>query len=56
MKDDIAKVYDYPAVASEALLFAFFIMLGADIFNGGFCEGIDHAVASAGANDEIIGK
>ncbi len=56
MKNDIAKVHDHPAVAGKALLFAFFLMFGADIFNCGFCEGVDHAVAGAGADNEIIGK
>ncbi len=56
MENYIAKVYDYPAVAGEALLFAFFLMVGTDVFNGGFCEGVDHAVAGAGADDEIISK
>ena len=56
MQDHIAKIYNNPAVAGEALLLAFFLMFGADIFNGGFGEGVDHAVAGAGANNEIIGK
>ncbi len=56
MEDDIAKVHDHPAVAGEALLFAFLVVLGADVFNNGFCEGVDHAVAGAGTNNEIIGK
>lgn len=56
MEDDIAKVHDDPAVAGEALLFSLFLVLGADIFDGGFGEGVDHAVAGAGANNEIIGK
>lgn len=56
MRDHIAVIHDYPAVAGETLLFALFLMLDADIFNDGFREGVDHAVAGAGADDEIVGK
>jgi hypothetical protein len=56
MHDYVAIIYDYPAVAGEALQFAFFLMLGADVFNGGFGERVYHAVAAAVADDEIIGK
>lgn len=56
MENYVAKIYDHPAVAGEALFFSFFLMVGTDVFNGGFCEGIDHAVAGAGADDEIISK
>lgn len=56
MEDDIAKIHDDPAVAGKALLFAFFRVLGADVFNDRFCERVDHAVTGAGANNEIIGK
>ncbi len=56
MEDNIAKVHDDPAVAGEALLFAFFLMFDANVFYDGFGEGVDHTVAGAGANDEIIGK
>ena len=56
MEDDIAKVHNDPAVAGEALLFAFFCMFGADVFANGFGERVDPTVAGAGTNDEIIGK
>ena len=56
VEDDIAKVHNDPAVAGEALLFAFFCMFGADVFDNGFGERVDHTVAGAGTNDEIIGK
>lgn len=56
VEDDIAKIHNDPAVAGEALLFALFLVFGADVFNDRFCEGVDHAVAGAGTNNEIIGK
>ena len=56
MDNNIAVIYDYPAVAGEALLLSSFFMFGADVFYGGFGERINHAVTGAGANDEIVGK
>ena len=56
MEDDITKIHDHPAIAREALLFAFFGMFRADVFDDRFCERIDHAVAGSGTNNEIIGK
>ena len=56
MENDVTKIHDHPTVTREALLFPLLLMLYADIFNNGFCESIDHAVAGAGTNNEIIGK
>ncbi len=56
MEDDVAKIHDHPAVAGKALLFAFFLVFGANVFNDGLCKRVYHAVAGAGTNDEIIGK
>ena len=56
MQDHIAKIYNNPAVAGEALLLAPFLMFGADIFNGGFGKRIQHTVAGAGTDNKIIGK
>lgn len=56
MEDDITKIHDHPAIARKALLFAFFGMFRADVFDDRFCERIDHAVAGSGTNNEIIGK
>ena len=56
MDDHIAVIHDHPAVAGEALFFALFSMPGADILDDGFGKGVDHAVAGASANNEIIGK
>ena len=56
MQDHIAKIYNNPAVAGEALLLAFFLMVGADIFNGGFGKRVQHTVAGAGTDNKIIGK
>ena len=56
MEDDITKIHDDPAIAREPLLFAFFCMFGADVFYDRFCERVDHTVAGAGTDNEIIGK
>lgn len=56
MEDDITKVHDHPAITREALLFAFFLMLGADVFNNGFGKCVDHTITGASTNNEIIGK
>jgi len=56
MNDDIAIIYDYPAVTGEALQFAPFFTFGANIIDVGFGERVKHAVTGAGADDEIISK
>lgn len=56
MHDYVAIIYDDPAVAGEALLFAFFLVLGANIFNGGLGERVDHAVTGTGTDYEIVSK
>lgn len=56
MYHHVAIIYDDPAVARETLLFPLFLMFGANIFDGGFGERVDHAVTGAGANYEIISK
>jgi hypothetical protein len=38
------------------LQFAFLLMFIADVFNGGFGERVQHAVAGASADDEVVGK
>jgi hypothetical protein len=56
MNNNIAVIYDHPAVAREALLFSPFFMFGANVVDGGFRERVDHTVTGAGADDEIVGK
>jgi hypothetical protein len=56
MDDHIAKVHDEPAVAGEAFLFALLAVPLPYIFHHGIREGIQHAVAGAGADDEVICK
>jgi hypothetical protein len=56
MQDHIAIINDHPAIAREALLFSFFPMFGANVFNGGLGECVQHAVAGAGADNKIVGK
>ena len=54
MQDHIAKIHDHPAIAREALLFSFFLVVRADVFNGGLGERVQHAVAGAGTNNKIV--
>ena len=56
MNDNIAVIYDYPAVAGEALFLSLFFMFGANVFDGGVGERVDHTVTGAGADDEIVSK
>lgn len=56
MHNYIAIIYDDPAIAGEALLFPLFLMFGANIFDGGFGERVNHAVTGAGTDDEIVSK
>ena len=56
MHDDVAIIDNHPAIAREALLLPLLLMFGADIFYGGFGERVDHAVAGAGTDDEIVSK
>lgn len=56
MNDHIAIIHDYPAIAREALLFSPLFVLGTNVFDGGFCERVNHTVAGAVTDDEIVGK
>jgi len=56
MHDHVAVIEYDPAVACEALPFPLFFMTGADIFQGGIGERVDHTVARAAADDEVVGK
>ena len=56
MDNHIAIIYDHPAIAGEALLLSFFLMFGANIFDGSFGKRVDHAVTGAGADNKIVGK
>ena len=56
MKDHIAEINHDPTVAGIALFFAFSFVFNADFINCSIGEGVEHAVACAGANDKIIGK
>lgn len=56
MQDHVAKINHDPAVAGIALFFAFSFMFNADFVDGSIGEGVKHAVAGAGANDEVVGK
>jgi hypothetical protein len=38
------------------LQFPFFLMFGADVFNRGFGERVQHAVTGASANNKVVGK
>lgn len=56
MDNNIAKVHNDPAVAGVALFFAFLFVLLADVIDGGVGECVEHAVAGAGADNEVVGK
>jgi hypothetical protein len=56
MDDNIAIVYDDPAVAGEALQFSLFSVFGTNVVDDSFCERVHHSVAGTGANDEIVSK
>ena len=56
MQYHIAKISDHPAIASQALLFSLLLIFNANIIHHRIREGIDHAVAGTGADDEIISK
>ena len=56
MKYHIAKISHYPAIAGESLFFPSLLVLDTNIINYACSECIDHAVTSAGTNDEIISK
>ena len=54
MYDHIPKIHDHPAIARETLLLSLFLEFAADVFNGGFGEGVQHTVACAGTNNKIV--
>jgi hypothetical protein len=56
VQDHIAKVSDHPAISCQALLFALLLEFDTNVIQYGIREGIDHAIAGAGADDEIISK
>ena len=56
MYDYVTIINDHPSIAGEALLFPLLLMFGADVFYGGLGKRVDHAVAGAGTDDEIVGK
>ena len=56
MHHHVAVIHDHPAVAREALFFAFLAMFFADILQYRVGEGVEHTVAGAGAEDKVIGK
>jgi len=56
MDDNIAIVHNDPAIAGVALFFAFLLVLFADVINGGIGKRVEHAVAGASADNEIVGK
>lgn len=56
MHDYIAKVGDYPAIAGKALFFALFLVFHTNIIEHRIRERVNHAIAGAGADDEIISK
>ncbi len=51
-----AEIHDLPAVAGQAFLFAFAAMLLAYFLDDTIRKRVEHAVAGACADDEIISK
>jgi hypothetical protein len=56
MHNHVAVVNNDPAFARFPLFPAILAMPLVDSFHGGFREGIEHAVAGAGTQNEVIGK
>ena len=56
MQHYIAEIGDHPAITGKTLFFAFFLVFDTNVFKHGVGEGVDHAVAGAGTDDEIISK
>ena len=54
--NNIAIIHDHPAIAGKPLLLSLPTVFGADVFNGGIGQRIDHAIAGSGTNNEIVGK
>ena len=52
----IAKIHNNPAITGETFFFTFLSMSLTYVFHNGIRERIQHAVAGAGAEDEIICK
>jgi hypothetical protein len=56
MYDDVTVIHDHPAIAGKALLLSPFIMFGPNVVNRCVGKRVDHAVAGAGTDNEIVGK
>lgn len=56
MDNHIAIIHDNPAVSGVPLFFGFLFELLANIVDGTAGERVEHSVAGAGTNDEIIGE
>jgi hypothetical protein len=54
--DHIAVVYHQPAIAGFALFTAFFLVLLPHAFQDCFGQGVQHAVAGAVAEHEVVGE
>jgi len=56
MHNHIPVVHNHPAVACYALFASLFVMFRSHGFHGGIRQRVQHTVAGAGAQDEIISK
>ena len=54
MDHHVTVVYDDPAIASLSLSDASLAMLPPDGFKRGLGQGIEHTIARAGAQDEVV--
>ena len=56
MQYHVAVIHHHPAVAGIAGFASLLAVVFADAFHHAVCQRIQHAVAGAGADDEVIGK
>ncbi len=56
MEDDVAEVHHHPAIAGKPLFSGFLFIFLFDLVHSDACQRVQHSVAGAGADDEIIGE
>lgn len=56
MHDYVAEIDQQPAVSRQAFGPAALAKLFFDSFDCGVCQGLQHPVAGAGADDKVLGK
>jgi hypothetical protein len=56
MHNNIAIIHDHPTIAGKPLFPSLFIMFGSNVIYSDISKRVDHAVAGAGTDNEIICK